>query len=142
MRMKARVIRPKDFVISVQRSGTRSLVAHLGHDRHTHFGQKSGRNIEAAEHWHVPIRHPMDVAAAWARRGECLDKLLRNYGLMFEFLENKPNHTLYRVEDLPRTRGTDEPGKADPSVTEAYQSKVMRLVVEPHREFFQRFYDL
>lgn len=84
----------------------------------------------------------MDVAAAWARRAESLDKLLNVYGLMFEFLAKRPNHKLYRMEDFPRLKGTNEPGAADKSVIEAYQSKLMRLVVDQYREFFEGFYEI
>lgn len=140
--MPVTVIKPKDLVISVQRSGTRTLRKHLGLKTNTHFGQKSAKNLDAAEMFHIPIRHPLDVAAAWARRGESLDKLLNTYGLMFEFLDRQPNHKLYRIEDFEPLDGTDEPGKCDKSVTEAYQNRVMRLVVEPHREFFGAFYAL
>lgn len=130
-----RVIRPKGLVVSIPHSGTRSLVNHLGLKSHHHFPV----NPDAAELFHIPIRNPMDVAAGWARRGKPAKVLIDSYALMFAFL-GMAEHRLYRIEDLPNIKGEDDVGECSPSVTDAYQGRVQRLVVEPNAEFFAGFY--
>lgn len=89
----------------------------------------------------------MAVARSWAQRnkaGDPLGNLLKSYGLMFQWIDENPELcTFYRMESLPRLRGTNE-HKGAPErngrITR-YQETVMRMVVEPYMEFFSRFYE-
>lgn len=134
-------------VASVPHSGTRTLVKHLGLDKNSprgrwlHFDFDEPLIKKHKPHMHIPVRHPMDVAASWARRGKSLDKLLRAYASMFVHLHL--DHTIHKVEDLPTLDGgEDRDRNADGTARVAeYQAAVMSQVVKPHMDFFSSLYD-
>lgn len=130
-------------VLSVHHSGTRTLVKHLGIDTHQHFVE-SDAEIRAyypgrGDLVHIPIRHPMAVAASWARKDKPVDRLIGQYDSMFEYL-GQESPVLHRVEDLPRLAGTDDPGDRDAERERIYRQRVAEDVVQPHIEFFLQFY--
>lgn len=131
-------------VLSVHHSGTRTLVKHLGLDTHQHFID-SDSEIRAyypgrGDLVHIPIRHPMSVAASWARKGKPVERLIGQYRSMFEYLEhNTP--VLHRIESLPRLAGTDDPGEPDLARAEQYQARIASEVIRPHLDFFLRYYE-
>lgn len=144
------------IVISVPHSATRSLCDYLGiyaveqglggDGQWWHFGKdRFARHIDVREHFaHIPVRHPMDVAGSWASRaktGDVMGDMLRRYDAMFEYLERK-NAKLYRVEDIPRTRGMDEQAEGNhDSRIARFQEALTKRVVEPNRAFFTPFYE-
>lgn len=127
-------------VVSVPHSGTRTLVRLLDLETHFHFGDIDLSSVRPGD-VHVPIRHPIDVAMAWARRGKPLDDMLERYALMMDYLDHR-SPWLYRMESLPRLAGTGEPSKQDGPYTERapYLVRVIEDVIEPHRGFFGQFY--
>lgn len=107
-----------------------------------HFDHDEGLIKKHKPQMHIPIRHPMDVAASWARRGKNLDKLLRAYASMFAHLHL--DHTIHKVEDLPTLDGgedRDREAQGDVKVRE-YQAAVMERVVKPHMDFFSGLYEV
>lgn len=149
-----------NIVCSVPHSGTRSLLEHLGQDYQAdrqghpggkwwHFGSSYEylRRNPAAVTLHVPIRNPRDVAKSWAQRNAPLENLLVAYGHMFEVLGRRsewpdPKFELYRMEDMPRTAGTNEhPTAPDESPKiELYRERVWKLIALPYEPFFTQFY--
>lgn len=89
----------------------------------------------------IPVRHPLDVAASWSRRGKPIEKLVRSYDSMFNHL-GWP-HTLYRIEDIPVLDGGDD---SDRMKSEAqwrindYQAAIVERVVTPNLQFFTDLY--
>ena len=142
VRTGVRVI-PQPVVVSVWHSGTRTLREHLGFDRHQHFVHFHLKPYYSEPHLaHVPIRHPMQVAESWARRGKPAGKLLEQYEAMFEFLAIG-GQTLHRVEDLPRLAGTDDLDvvrAGRPALVDIYQRAVAEQVVRAHEPFFVAYY--
>ena len=140
-------------------SGTRTLVKYLGvatpqeqgligDGMWWHFGLQ--RNIHAILRQdfdaHIPIRHPLDVAGGWASRGKIIESMLENYATMFWFLEEGKEHrgvTLYRMEDIPKLAGNNEHKdiSLDLHTIPIYQDAVREKVIEPHRGFFEEFYE-
>jgi hypothetical protein len=146
----------KQIVISVPHSGTRTLMDYLkiyateqglwGAGEWWHFGGRFDPLIARnPHHAHIPIRHPLDVAASWARRhrtGKPFEDLIRRYGRMFAYMAD-PEHefTLHRMEDLPRLRGMSEHVDENrDSKVKRYREEIKVEVIEPNREFFERFY--
>lgn len=125
------------IVVSVPHSGTRTLCAYLGLDTHQHFHHKRIPS-DVADVVHVPVRHPLKVAESWARRGKAIHELIQRYAGMLEFIA-RADPVLHRIEDLPRLAGLADI-KAGCDAVPAYQYRVMRLVVEPNRAFFDKFY--
>ena len=145
-------------MISVPHSGTRTLVEHLGV-----YATQQGFSLWGAGEWwhfgghyqsrvnktkifaHIPIRHPLDVAASWARRmreGKVLEDLINRYHLMFDYLlDPERNYQLHRVEDLPRLQGKNEHAQGERKhKVKRYQEEVKLQVIEPYRDFFECYY--
>lgn len=97
---------------------------------------------------HVPIREPMDVAQSWAQRdktGNVIGALLKSYKSMFKFFDRHPGDMCirYRIEDLPVLAGKFDPNQQEGKYVHnpvEFQAAVMKEVVTPHIEFFERFY--
>lgn len=141
---------------SVPHSGTRSLVKYLdlaeapavcvAKGSWIHFGRLDDA-LNLYPFTHIPIRHPMDVAKSWAQRpktGDPLGSLIKSYTRMFEWIDANPDLCrFYRMESFPRIAGTDD-HKGAPETSgkiDRYEDTVMRLVVQPRRAFFARFYE-
>lgn len=143
-------------MISVPHSGTRTLVEHLGYRASEqglsgagnwwHFGGRFDPLIARNRHWaHIPVRHPLDIAASWARRhrtGKVVEDLIRRYGRMFEYMDRDDvNYTLYRMEDLPKLMGVNEHVPEDRARrVRRFQEEVKLHVIEPYRDFFSKYY--
>lgn len=83
------------------------------------------------------------VAQSWASRdktGDVLENMLGCYEEMFEYLEKFPA-SFYRMEDFPKTRGMNDRKVFNAQRIALFQSAVREHVIEPHREFFEQFYD-
>lgn len=142
-----------DVVCSVPHSGTRTLVDYLGvggnspRGRWLHFGYKHDIPVLKAyrHHLHIPLRHPLEVAASHARRGKNVDALVSAYQCMFAWLRDAPagSATMYRMEDLPTLAGGDDwdrDGHGDGRV-EQYRGIVRSKVLQSHGNWFARYYD-
>ena len=138
-----------DIVCSVPHSGTRTLVEHLGiggnspRGKWLHFGFEPDRPAirSGKYHLHIPVCHPMSVAQSWAGRGKNVSALLSAYAGMFEALSQ--DHTLHKMEDLPRLAGVDDwDRRVHPEAWRVaeYQHQVIQQVVMPHADFFSQFY--
>lgn len=138
----------RECVCSVPHSGTRTLVKHLGLERSSprgrwlHFDFDEGLIRQHRPHLHIPVRHPMSVAASWARRGKNVDKLVRAYLSMFAHL-TRP-HTLHKMEDITPLDGLDDRDRMTHDsmalIGEA-QRQVQEQVVLDNYQFFLRFYN-
>jgi hypothetical protein len=96
--------------------------------------------ILTRHHLHVPVRHPRQVAASWARRGKNLDRLLLAYESMFGHLDHS---TCYRIEDYPVLDGGDDWDREahGESKVADYIAQVERSVISPHRAWFSNYYE-
>lgn len=138
-------------VCSVPHSGTRTLVEYLGLEdnsprgRWMHFGYEHDEPLIASGQYdlQIPLRHPMEVAASWARRGKNVGALIRAYQSMFAHLNNGVAHTIHKMEDIPRVDGTDDHDRDKINaqwVIDDYQGRVLLEVVHPHLELFEIYY--
>lgn len=129
--------------MSVPYSGTRSLMAHLELDHYEHFVPNRTSLLHAPFYGHIPIRHPMDVAASWASRRllpGALERLVGGYHLMLEFVQHC-EHELHRIEDLAIVIGQGERSPGDHGErVDRFQGAVLADVVWPNRDLFGRFY--
>lgn len=96
---------------------------------------------------HVPIRNPLDVAASWAQRdkaGDAEGRMLTHFRAMWRFLDAQEHrHSLYRMEDLPRTKGTGEHVAGEWSEKIAlFQALALEHVVRPHIQFYSTLYPI
>lgn len=136
-------VRYEDRIVSVPHSGTRSLVAWLGHRTHYHF-RGSEAMLKRCRIVHIPIRHPLDVAESWASRnktGNVLGAMLESYRIMFEFLQSRHSAArLYRMESLPQVSGMGERCRNSAPKARAFRREVLEHVVHPNIDFFRRFY--
>jgi hypothetical protein len=92
-------------------------------------------------HLHIPLRHPMAVAASWARRDKNPDRMIAAYRSMFAHLYRP--HTLYRMELLPLLDGyADTDNRENEGVTHArtYQMLLASEIIEPHIDWFAAQY--
>ena len=100
-------------------------------------------SLDRFKHWaHIPIRHPLDVAESWGRRGKAGDvvySLIEQYDAMFEYMRSH-SHDLYRIEDIENTAGSDETVEDNPELVEQLCEAVEERVITPHRKFFAVFY--
>jgi len=135
-------------VVSVPHNGTRTLVEALDMrasdqglpaGRYWHFGQSNALLRAHHVHAHIPIRNPLDVAASWARRGKPVESMVSAYNDMFTYLDTHDEVTFHRIEDYEPTEGLNE-SKDGPTISTEHRQAVMSEVVDPHREFFERFY--
>lgn len=137
-------------VVSVPHNGTRTLVQHLElgdnspRGRWMHFDYYLDEPLigSGRYHLHIPLRHPMDVAESWARRGKNIEKLVSSYQAMFRHLEDQ-QHTLHRMEDIPCLAGTEDSDRNEVPNTwniDKYQGRILLEVVSPHLEFFKQHY--
>jgi len=148
--------------VSVPHSGTRTLLEHTGlhapsaRERDTtewsrrpgwlHFGVPHHRDLLARNKpfAHIPVRHPKSVCASWCRRydeGNPVGKLIKAYDAMFKYLETH-DAKFYRVEDLPKLAGGDDwPEKQNLKGLNEFYAAITKAVVEPHRAFFEEYYE-
>lgn len=146
--------------MSVPHSGTRTLVEHLGErvnllnqgirdGRWWHFGSHDDnlRRYKVGT-VHIPIRHPLAVAASWAHRtaagnrtGDPKTNMVKRYRKMFEFLAD-PHLAIefHRMEDLPVLQGKDEHDYCSELVPEFCEA-VVEYVLAPNKTFFAQFYE-
>jgi hypothetical protein len=142
-------------VLSVQHNGTRTLMHSLGIFASKqglggagdwwHFGNPHQPLIDNRAHFgHIPIRNPLDVAKSWACRnksGDIRRDIVARYREMFHYIEHR-DCELYRIEDFPRLKGHGEhPGVNPVSSIRVLQDHVREHVIEPHRAFFEQYYD-
>lgn len=140
-------------VMSVPHSGTRTLVEHIGMTpeaqgmqggRWWHFGYHDQLLKQYyGTHLHVPVRHPLDVVHSWVRQSKNIERLVKSYESMFKALETT-EHTLHKVEDIPRLAGTqDFPHlQADPTALRKAEDTILYRVVSPHMDWFTAFYGI
>lgn len=141
---KGRAI-PEQCVVSVHHSGTRSLVKHLGLQTHQHFvdydRELGTYYADRGDLVHIPVRHPMAVAASWARKDKPVERLIGQFRSMFAFLERHgARPVLYCMEQLPRLAGLDDPGERDLGRESLYRLRIGQEVVEPHLDFYLGYY--
>jgi hypothetical protein len=135
-------------ILSIPYSGCRTLEQHLGiiaPGKRWHFGGLGHMEMVQQPHYvtHIPVRHPLDVAASWASRpnGMPVERLLEQYDAMFEYLWCF-SPELYRMEDLPRLVGMNEREPGDHAErVQAYRDAVTMNVIRPQREFFEGYYE-
>lgn len=63
---------------------------------------------------------------------------------MFEYIDAGRDHVLYRMEDERATAGVKEgrqERKVSQQVVDRFVAEIRERVIEPHREFFERFYE-
>lgn len=132
-------------MVSVPHSGTRTLVKSLGNTSSPrgdwlHFDYDDGLldTVASELHMHIPIRHPMDVAASWARRDKLVLDLIAAYDSMFDRLSDP--HTIYRIEDLPVLEGGDDDTHTEHDGVDWFKLCIAVRVVAPHHQFFADLY--
>ena len=136
----------KDIVVSVPHTGTRSLKDYLQIGHYEHFAPGRVDLLALDFHGHVPIRNPMHTTASWASRekpGDVLARMVGVYAFFFDWLQKRPesHYSLYRMEDLPVTRGAGDHAPGDHSERIATFQEVARaMVIAPHIDFWSRFY--
>lgn len=109
---------PPEIIISMPRSGTRSLKKHLGHDGYWHFGSNDADIRLFSGVAHVPIRDPFDVAMSWEVKSEraqppeykqsSIDEMLRRFDLQIEYVSGACNCNeliVWLADELPEHEG-------------------------------------
>lgn len=110
---------------------------HFGH------GQDEPRIRSGQYELQIPLRHPLEVAASWARRGKNPIAMVQAYECMFRHLDAGVPHVIHKMEDLPRLAGIEDSDRN--TVTGQWaiskqQDELLLKVVHPHLEFFEQYY--
>lgn len=129
-------------VLSVQHSGSRSLMQHLGIDVLAHFNWKTcARYAQQPDIARVPVRHPYQVATSWARRGKHVEALIEQYLLMMVFMCTQEVRCIdMRTVPVLAGAGDEISGKADPDLLARYIETVDEWIVQPYASVFEVFY--
>lgn len=129
----------RPIVISVPRSGTRSLMDVFGFDHYEHFARGRSGIVGIENLAYIPVRHPMDVAASWSNAGWELENLLGAYDNMFLYMDQR-KCCLHKTEDLSVVIGEGEGALDDRDRVEEFRDAVLEKVVWPQRKFFGQYY--
>jgi hypothetical protein len=155
----------KYLVLSVEHSGTRFVKNHLlrGHERsyyhlRPHYQDFLRTVVEKYQFVFVPLRHPLEIARSWSKRGMSLEMLAERFDCLSEFFDSYdplwiPVDSPIRDHfvEIARCRvGIDlDPGKwplvghevakADHRMT-ADELELIAPSIKRNQKFFERFY--